>query len=110
MMTPKNRRMSRAEMTELVARNTFQPYNVHPAAALFPLLNDEDLQDLADDIVEHSLQEPIVLTPDGTTIVDGRNRFQACRLAGVEPTHKPIPQPRRSPFPEELQHQRVRIR
>jgi ParB-like chromosome segregation protein Spo0J len=39
---------------------------------------------LAEDIRTRGLQEPIVLHRDGR-IVDGRNRWLACRKAGVEP-------------------------
>jgi hypothetical protein len=58
---------------------------VHPIADLFPLLPEEELQDLADDIREHGLREPIVLASDGT-LLDGRNRAAACERAGVAPT------------------------
>ena len=55
----------------------------HPAAALFPVLQGADLQELADDIREHGLLEPIELL-DGA-VLDGRSRLAACELAGVEP-------------------------
>lgn len=60
------------------------PYDVHPYADLWPLLNDTELQQLADDIRMYGLREPIWLHPDGR-IVDGRNRWRACRIAGIEP-------------------------
>jgi phage N-6-adenine-methyltransferase len=59
-------------------------YIVHPYADLWPLLPDNELQALADDIRIHGLREPIWLHPDGR-IVDGRNRYRACALAGIEP-------------------------
>lgn len=59
-------------------------YIVHPYADLWPLLPNNELQALADDIRVHGLREPIWLHPDGR-IVDGRNRYRACALAGVEP-------------------------
>lgn len=55
----------------------------HPAAELFPLLNDAELKDLADDIKKNGLLEPIV-TYEGM-LLDGRNRLRACELAGVSP-------------------------
>jgi len=58
----------------------------HPACKLFPKLNDSDLQELAEDIKANGLQNPIVLL-DGE-ILDGRNRFAACKLAGVDPQFK----------------------
>lgn len=57
-------------------------YTTHPAADLFPLMDDADLRALADDIKRRGLLEPIVVTDDGR-ILDGRNRWQACNLAGV---------------------------
>lgn len=59
----------------------------HPAADLFPLLPDDELRDLADDIAANGLHEPVWLHPDGR-ILDGRNRYKACELAGVEPTFR----------------------
>lgn len=57
--------------------------NEHPAAALFPLMNDSDLQSLADDIHAHGLRDAIE-TLNGE-LLDGRNRLRACELAGVTP-------------------------
>ncbi len=54
----------------------------HPFANLFPLLEGEDLQRLADDIRENGLHHPIVLYQE--KILDGRNRYRACEIAGVE--------------------------
>jgi hypothetical protein len=58
---------------------------VHPAADVFPMMTQEELIDLAEDIKEHGLLCPIVLTEEGL-LADGRNRSMACRIAGVEPT------------------------
>jgi uncharacterized RmlC-like cupin family protein len=58
---------------------------VHPAADLFPMLPDDELQALADDIKQNGLVHPIVQDAKGQLIVDGRNRLAACKLAGVEP-------------------------
>lgn len=60
----------------------------HPAADLFPMLTGTDLAELAEDIKQHGLIEPIWLydNPEhGRVILDGRNRLAACKLAGVEP-------------------------
>lgn len=55
----------------------------HPAAALFPLLGEAELGELAADIKANGLRVPIV-THVGQ-VLDGRNRLRACELAGVEP-------------------------
>lgn len=58
-------------------------YETHPACAAFPLLDDERLAQLADDIKERGQIEPITLV-DGK-VVDGRNRLRACRMLEIEP-------------------------
>lgn len=64
---------------------------VHPAADLFPLLPDDQLAELADDIRLRGLIEPVVTIDVAgvTMILDGRNRARACILAGVEPRTVP---------------------
>jgi ParB-like chromosome segregation protein Spo0J len=47
------------------------------------------LQELAEDIAEHGLREPIGELPDGR-IIDGCKRYRACQIAGVEPRLKLI--------------------
>ncbi len=59
---------------------------VHPVADLFPVLGDGELRELADDIAERGLIEPIWLWDDpesGTMLLDGRTRLRACELASV---------------------------
>ncbi len=57
-------------------------FDDHSIAALFPLLNPGELDDLADDIRRQGLLEPIWLFEG--KILDGRNRYRACTIAGVE--------------------------
>lgn len=59
----------------------------HPAAAIFPLLEGDELQSLADSIKAHGLKVRIK-THDGM-ILDGRNRMTACTMAGIEPQFEP---------------------
>lgn len=60
------------------------PMQSHPAADLFPMMPAEELQELAEAIKARGLKHPIVRMPDGR-ILDGRHRFIACHMAGVEP-------------------------
>lgn len=66
---------------------TIQPTGkVHEAAELFPMLPEDELQELAADIKANGLIHPIVLDDEGA-LIDGRNRLAACRIVGVEPTY-----------------------
>jgi hypothetical protein len=56
----------------------------HPYADRFPMLSGEELERLAADISENGLNNPIVLDGEGR-ILDGRNRWAACEMAGVTP-------------------------
>ncbi len=61
----------------------------HPAAELLPRLEGADLAALVEDVRVHGLRTPIVTWTDTQTgeviLLDGRNRLEACRLAGLEP-------------------------
>ena len=57
---------------------------VHPVADLFPMLAEDELAELAEDIKQRGLLQPIVLDAEGR-VLDGRNRIAACELLGVEP-------------------------
>lgn len=63
---------------------TFTPLKAHPYANQFPMLSDEEIASLAESIAQNGQRNPIVLTTDGE-ILDGRNRYAACQMAGVEP-------------------------
>jgi hypothetical protein len=60
---------------------------VHPHADIFPMLSEAELSELANDIAENGLREPLVLqVVEGVdTLIDGRNRRAACALVHVEP-------------------------
>jgi 16S rRNA G966 N2-methylase RsmD len=55
---------------------------IHPAANLFPMMEADEFQNLVEDIQTNGLIEPLWLTPDGS-LLDGRNRAQACLELGV---------------------------
>jgi len=54
----------------------------HPISMIFPMMDDAEIEELASDIVLHGLREPIWVHRDGS-ILDGRNRYEACYRAEV---------------------------
>jgi len=58
----------------------------HPLADAFPLLEGEEFEELVEDIAANGLHEEIVIHED--KILDGRNRYRACRETGVVPRYK----------------------
>ena len=63
--------------------NYEQPSSWHEAANLFPLFEANDLAELAQDISENGLLNPVILYEG--KVLDGRNRLLACKEAGVKP-------------------------
>jgi hypothetical protein len=59
---------------------------IHPAADLFPMLGEEELTALQNNILAHGQNEPI--TTWKGVVVDGRNRLEACRRIGKKPKTK----------------------
>jgi hypothetical protein len=70
--------------TVLAARQielAFKQYEFHPLANIFPLIRGEEFDRLVDDIKAHGLREEIIVHEG--KILDGRNRYNACREAKV---------------------------
>jgi ParB-like chromosome segregation protein Spo0J len=68
-------------------------YKFSEAADIFPMMTGERFDDLVEDIKAHGLLEPIELDSHGR-ILDGRNRYQACLEAGVEPVAEKVSLPK----------------
>jgi hypothetical protein len=69
-------------------RDNMATLPIHPLADRFPMLPDDEQAELADDIKAHGLLHPIMLDAAGATVVDGRCRLRACKIAGVEPRYE----------------------
>jgi DNA modification methylase len=59
--------------------------NAHKYAALFPMASEDELNEMAEDIKQRGLLNKIILLDD--KILDGRNRFEACKRADIEPKY-----------------------
>ena len=72
-------------MVPAVVEERIGDYRVHPAAALFPLLADDDtgFDALKSSILERGQLLPILV--QGDVLLDGRNRLRACLAVGVKP-------------------------
>jgi ParB-like chromosome segregation protein Spo0J len=57
-------------------------FTVHPAAAVFPLIEGDEFDDLCDSIRSHGVQHPAVVR--GSELLDGRNRMRACERLKTE--------------------------
>lgn len=56
---------------------------IHPAAELFPMMGEEEFQQLKADIKENGQNNAI--TYWGNMLLDGRNRMRACRELNIDP-------------------------
>lgn len=69
------------------ATTPIKEYPVHPDALIFPMMTNEELDDLVEDIRKNGLNHPITIHEG--MVIDGRNRLEACRRAGVQPRYEP---------------------
>jgi len=70
-----------------IGESGWWPTEVHSLAALFPMMPPDELEDLAADIKANGLNHAVVIDAEGM-LIDGRNRIEACKLAGVEPRYE----------------------
>jgi ParB-like chromosome segregation protein Spo0J len=63
-------------------------YEFHPAANIFPMMDQHQRDELGRDIEEHGLHVPIILY--NGQILDGRNRYTVCQTIGVEPRYTEV--------------------
>src|SRR4030095_12444190 len=62
-------------------------YKVHPAADLFPMLPEDELRKLGEDIKKNGLSDWVALWCEGESshlLLDGRNRLDAMELVGMD--------------------------
>ncbi|MEU4949900.1 ParB/RepB/Spo0J family partition protein [Streptomyces lavendulae] len=76
--------MTAAAPHPLKPDNEESPIEFHPNATLFPMLDEDELQALVDDIRELGQHQPVILDGQGR-LLDGRNRLRACEILGIEP-------------------------
>jgi hypothetical protein len=84
--------LATSQQTLFNPQSDISDFPVHPVAALFPMMAEDELADLAEDINTNGLVHPIVMgvwkdehDEPQYGIIDGRNRHAACAVAGVEP-------------------------
>lgn len=65
-------------------------YEIHPAADLFPMMKGAKFAAFVEDIRQFKQRESIKLL--GGKIIDGRNRYAACKEAGVTPWFESLPE------------------
>ena len=58
-------------------------YPLHPAAEIFPVMDEAAFAALVADIAAYGQREPILIL-DGR-VIDGRHRLRACQQLGIEP-------------------------
>lgn len=71
-------------------------YPLHPAAALFPAMDEAAFAALVADIAAHGQREPILIL-DGQ-VIDGRHRLRACEQLGLEPLVRQVSADDGDPF------------
>lgn len=83
-----NNQQMKEKLPEKVLRTKLHPFRNHP----FRVVEDEQMEELAESIKKYGIQEPILVRPDeagGYEIVSGHRRCHAAAMAGMEevPVH-----------------------
>jgi hypothetical protein len=73
-------------VSSIKMENSEMTMTVHPAAALFPLLDGAEKKAFVEDVRAHGVREPLK-TWRGY-LIDGRNRLMACEAIGITPFYK----------------------
>lgn len=79
------------ELSELLNGD---PYTVHPAAELFPLVEGQEFDRLVESIREHGVQTPVMFGWDANekpVLLDGRNRLRAVDRLREQGITVPVP-------------------
>jgi ParB-like chromosome segregation protein Spo0J len=74
-----------SEETKTAPPAAIPEYEIHEMANLFPMMTGPAWKDFVNAIKTNGVTDEIVLTPDGKTIIDGRNRYKACQELGIKP-------------------------
>ena len=75
---------------------TTSSYSLHPAAELFPVMDEVAFAALVADIAAHGQREPILIL-DGQ-VIDGRHRLRACDELGLVPLVREVDPADGDPF------------
>ncbi len=82
-----------SEMSEIIRNNSFYSEDVflfHPKANVFPLISPSELNELGASIAQAGQEEDIELFEG--KILDGRNRYLACKLYNITPRFIHLPE------------------
>jgi ParB-like chromosome segregation protein Spo0J len=60
---------------------------INPVAEIFPQMDGLEYEQFKDDLKKHGkLRMPIIVHPEDGSIIDGRQRYRACKELGIEPS------------------------